>query len=78
MTETPKITTVHCRMFQWIPVSEKLPIPHTTCLVTTCNPQNKEQRRVSIATYFGDDTREWAGHKNVTHWAPLPKPAEVE
>ena len=51
---------------RWIPVSERLPEPPTTCL-TFCEDWVEED-------YF--DSKGWLSGKPVTHWMPLPEPPE--
>lgn len=72
----------------WISVDEALPHTGERVLVVCVNCQNKMQRHISICDFRGARHEylgkiyihpKWSGHKQVTHWAPLPElPKEVE
>jgi hypothetical protein len=72
----------------WISVNDKLPKKGERVLVVCTNYQNQMQEHVSICEFWGDChyvcgkvVRKplWSGHKNVTHWMPLPElPREGE
>lgn len=53
---------------QWIPVSERLPIPPTFCLVTTDGSHGDV---IDIALYMSDG---WHKASEVLAWMPLPEP----
>ena len=53
---------------EWIPVSERLPIPPTFCLVTT---DGNHGDVIDIALYMSDG---WHKASEVLAWMPLPKP----
>lgn len=55
---------------QWIPVSERLPIPPTFCLVTTDGSHGDV---IDIALYMSDG---WHKASEVLAWMPLPPPYE--
>ena len=52
----------------WIPVSERLPIPPTFCLVTTDGSHGDV---IDIALYMSDG---WHKASDVIAWMPLPEP----
>lgn len=52
----------------WIPCSERLPIPPTFCLVTTDGSHGDV---IDIALYMSDG---WHKASEVIAWMPLPKP----
>ena len=52
----------------WIPVSERLPIPPTFCLVTTDGSHGDV---IDIALYMSDG---WHKASEVLAWMPLPEP----
>ena len=52
----------------WIPVSERLPIPPTFCLVTT---DGNHGDVIDIALYMSDG---WHKASEVLAWMPLPEP----
>lgn len=54
----------------WIPVSERLPIPPTFCLVTTDGSHGDV---IDIALYMSDG---WHKASEVIAWMPLPSPYE--
>lgn len=54
----------------WIPVSERLPIPPTFCLVTTDGSHGDV---IDIALYMSDG---WHKASEVLAWMPLPPPYE--
>ena len=53
---------------KWIPVSERLPIPPTFCLVTTDGSHGDV---IDIALYMSDG---WHKASEVLAWMPLPEP----
>lgn len=53
---------------EWIPCSERLPIPPTFCLVTTDGSHGDV---IDIALYMSDG---WHKASEVIAWMPLPKP----
>lgn len=53
---------------EWIPCSERLPIPPTFCLVTTDGSHGDV---IDIALYMSDG---WHKASEVLAWMPLPKP----
>ena len=53
---------------RWIPVSEKLPIPPTYCLVTTDGSNGDV---IDIALYMSNG---WHKASEVLAWMPLPEP----
>lgn len=53
---------------EWIPCSERLPIPPTFCLVTTDGSHGDV---IDIALYMSDG---WHKASEVIAWRPLPKP----
>lgn len=55
---------------KWIPVSERLPIPPTFCLVTTDGSHGDV---IDIALYMSDG---WHKASEVLAWMPLPPPYE--
>ena len=66
----------------WIDVKDKLPKKYERVLVVCTNYNNKMQRHISICEFFGDKHEYlgkvyhksiWSGHKEVTHWQPLPE-----
>lgn len=65
-------------MAEWISVNDKLPKSYERVLVVCINPQNHMQKHISICYFWGNrpwsSKKEplWSGHKNVTHWMPLP------
>lgn len=73
---------------KWVSVAEALPHTHERVLVVCINRQNKMERHVSICEFWGARHEVlggvyikpmWSGHKEVTHWAPLPElPKEEE
>lgn len=52
----------------WVPVSERLPIPPTFCLVTTDGSHGDV---IDIALYMSDG---WHKASEVLAWMPLPEP----
>ena len=54
--------------WEWIPVSERLPIPPTFCLVTTDGSHGDV---IDIALYMSDG---WHKASEVLAWMPLPEP----
>ena len=56
------------RPTKWIPVSERLPIPPTFCLVTTDGSHGDV---IDIALYMSDG---WHKASDVIAWMPLPMP----
>lgn len=54
----------------WIPVSKRLPIPPTFCLVTTDGSHGDV---IDIALYMSDG---WHKASEVLAWMPLPPPYE--
>jgi hypothetical protein len=56
------------KRYQWIPVSERLPIPPTFCLVTT---DGSHGGVIDIALYMSDG---WHKASEVIAWMPLPEP----
>ena len=69
-------------MAEWIDVSERLPKKNERVFVVCINRNNKMQRHVSICDFWGDGHEylgniyykpKWSGHKEVTHWMPLPE-----
>ena len=58
------------KRYQWIPVSERLPIPPTFCLVTTDGSHGDV---IDIALYMSDG---WHKASEVLAWMPLPQPYE--
>lgn len=52
----------------WVPVSERLPIPPTFCLVTTDGSHGDV---IDIALYMSDG---WHKASEVIAWMPLPEP----
>ena len=66
----------------WIDVKDKLPKKNERVLVVCTNRNNQMQRHVSICEFWGDRHKYlnkvyykpmWSGHKEVTHWQPLPE-----
>ena len=57
---------------EWIPCSERLPIPPTFCLVTTDGSHGDV---IDIALYMSDG---WHKASEVLAWMPLPKPYREE
>lgn len=58
------------KQHRWIPVSERLPIPPTFCLVTTDGSHGDV---IDIALYMSDG---WHKASDVLAWMPLPPPYE--
>lgn len=68
---------IRCRIAEadrpkWIPVSERLPIPPTFCLVTTDGSHGDV---IDIALYMSDG---WHKASEVIAWMPLPEPYRGE
>lgn len=79
---------------QWIPVSERLPVPYETVLVVVNEKYNHEKHigiHTDVGYYSGDHEgsidREWDTFNDwdegqqllhISHWMPLPEPPQED